>query len=158
MVVSFNIYEVLSVVKLIACIFFMIFIFVRRNETWNKVVRLSLVSGMFLINLFQIPMEIQMDKPYVMSFVLVILWFINAVIMALELGKDNWILQKRLPRVRGLLYYLSNSSSFSLSSFFICFTGSINVRVSFSKSLTNSLESPKLNLLQIHSINLSMVL
>lgn len=89
MVVSFNIYEVLSVVVLSGDICFLIFNFVHRNETWNKVLRLSLSSGMFLINLFQIPMQIQMDESYAGSFVLVILWFIIAVFIGSEFGEDS---------------------------------------------------------------------
>ena len=89
MVVSFNIYEVMSVVELIAGIVFLILFCVNRDKTWNKVIRLSLVSGIFFINLFRIPMEIQMNKSYAASFVIVILCFFNAVIISWNLGNDK---------------------------------------------------------------------
>ena len=89
MVVSFDIYAVLDFVELIVCIVYLPFIFFRRNETWNSVLRLSLASALLFINLFQIPMEIQMDKSYVMSIVLVSLWFINALTLSFKLGRDD---------------------------------------------------------------------
>lgn len=89
MVVSFDIYEVLCVVDLVACLVQFFFFFFRKDETWTKVVRLVLVSGMVLINLFQIPMEIQMDKSYGWSIALVIMWFVNALIITFELGRDD---------------------------------------------------------------------
>ena len=90
MVVSFNIYEVLSVINLIVCLVYFPFIFFRRNETWNRVLRLSLMSVSMLINLFQIPMEVQMGKSYVLSIVIVILWFSNALMTTFDLGKNSY--------------------------------------------------------------------
>lgn len=88
MVVSFDIYEVLCVVDLVACLVQFFFIFFHKDETWTKVVRLVLVSGMVLINIFQIPMEISMDKSYGWSITLAILWFINALWISFDLGQD----------------------------------------------------------------------
>ena len=89
MVVSFDIYEVLCVVDVGACLVQFLFLFFRKDETWTKVVRLVLVSGMVLINLFQIPMEIQMDKSYGLSIALVILGFVYALIITFELGRND---------------------------------------------------------------------
>jgi len=89
MVVSFDIYELLNIVELIVCIVYLPFIFFRRSETWNKILRLCFMSALLLINLFQISMEVQLDKSYGFSVFLVILWFINALMLTFELGRDS---------------------------------------------------------------------
>lgn len=89
MVVSFDIYEVISVIELITLIPFGIFIFLHRNETHARVVRLVCSSLLLIFNLVQIPMEIQMGKSYVMTMVLVVMWFIYALTTTFSLGKDS---------------------------------------------------------------------
>ena len=89
MVVSFDIYGLLNIVQLIVCIVYLLFILFRRSETWNKILRLCFISVLLLINLFQIPMEVQLDKSYGLSIFLVILWFINALRLTFELGRDS---------------------------------------------------------------------
>ena len=90
MVVSIDIYGLLNIVQLIVCnVYLLFFIFFRRSETWNKILRLCFISVLLLINLFQIPMEVQLDKSYGLSIFLVILWFINALMLTFELGRDS---------------------------------------------------------------------
>ena len=89
MVVSFDIYELLKIIELIVCIVYLPFIFFRRSETWNKILRLCFTSALLIINLFQISMEVQLDKSYGSSILLVILWFINALMLTFELGRDS---------------------------------------------------------------------
>ena len=89
MVVSFDIYEVLDVVELIVVLIFGVFIFFKRQETFNKVIRLITTSILLIINVFQLPMEIQMDKSYGMTIFLIIMWFINALMVTYDLGSDN---------------------------------------------------------------------
>lgn len=87
--VSFDIYAVLNVIELIVVLVFGVFIFVKREETYNKVIRLICVCILFLINVFQLPMEIQMEKSYALTIVLIILWFVNIASIAFELGKNK---------------------------------------------------------------------
>lgn len=89
MVVSFDIYAVLNVVELIVVLIFGVFIFWKRNETLGRVIRLITSSILLIINVFQIPMEIQMDKSYGLTIFLIILWFIDALSATYDLGKDN---------------------------------------------------------------------
>ena len=89
MVVSFDIYEVLNVVELIVVLIFGVFIFYKRKETFNKVIRLITTSILLIINVFQLPMEIQMDKSYGLTIFLIIIWFVNALMVTFDLGSDN---------------------------------------------------------------------
>jgi hypothetical protein len=89
MVVSFDIYAVLNVVELIVVLIFGVFIFFKRQETFNKVIRLITTSILLIINVFQLPMEIQMDKSYGLTIFLIIIWFINALMVTYDLGSDN---------------------------------------------------------------------
>lgn len=88
-VVSFDIYAVLNVVELIVLLIFGVFIFFKRQETFNKVIRLITTSILLIINVFQLPMEIQMDKSYGLTIFLIIMWFINALMVTYDLGSDN---------------------------------------------------------------------
>ena len=89
MLVSFDIYVLLEVIEIIICMVYLLFTFYRRNETWNKKLRLGLVSTMLLINLFQIPMEVKKDKSCIISIGLVILWFYNALAIVFQLGENE---------------------------------------------------------------------
>ena len=89
MVVSFDIYAFLNIIELIVCIVYLSFIFFRRSEKWNQILRLCFMSALLLINLFQISMEVQLDKPYGFSIFLVIFWFINALMLTFDMGKDS---------------------------------------------------------------------
>ena len=89
MVVSFDIYAVLNVVELIVVLIFGVFIFFKRQETFNKVIRLITSSILLIINVFQLPMEIQLEKSYDFTIFLIIMWLLNALIVAYDLGNDN---------------------------------------------------------------------
>lgn len=88
MVVTIDLGLVLSVVELIACIAYLVFLFVGKEETYSKVIRTATASAIVVINAFQIPMDIQMEKSYVLSIAMVIIWLINVVISAVSLGND----------------------------------------------------------------------
>lgn len=89
MVVSIDIYSVLTVVELIVVLIFGVFIFFKRNEILGIVMRLITSIILMTINVFQIPMEIQMDKSYGMTIFLVIMWCVDAIMAAYDLGKKN---------------------------------------------------------------------
>ena len=89
MMVSFDIYAVLNVIELIVVLVFGVFIFVKREETYNKVIRLICVCILFLINVFQLPMEIQMEKSYALTIFLIILWFVNILLLNSERTRNN---------------------------------------------------------------------
>ncbi len=88
MVVSFDIYEVLSVVVLILCIAYLVFIFVGREEIYSKVIRLICAFALVVINTFKIPMDISMGNSYRNAIFMVILWLVNVVIVSIRLGDD----------------------------------------------------------------------
>ena len=89
MVVSIDIYSVLTVVELIVVLIFGVFIFFKRNEILGIVMRLITSIILMTIYVFQIPMEIQMDKSYGMTIFLVIMWCVDAIMAAYVLGKKN---------------------------------------------------------------------
>lgn len=89
MLVSCDIYELLNIIELIVCFVYLFFIYFRRSETWNKILRLCLMSALLLINLFEISMEVQLDKPYGFSIFIVIFWFIYALMLTFKLGRDS---------------------------------------------------------------------
>ena len=88
MVVSFDIYELLNIIEVIVSLVYLFFIFFRRSETWNKVLRLCFASALMLINLFQISMEVQLGKSYGFTIFLVILCFISGLMRTLGLSRD----------------------------------------------------------------------
>ena len=88
MVVSFDICEVLSVVGLILCIAYLVFIFVGREEIYSKVIRLICAFALVVINTFKIPMDISIGNSYINAIFMVILWLVNVVIVSIELGDD----------------------------------------------------------------------
>lgn len=93
-VLSFDIdIHVLYALELIVVSIFIVFTFYNRQETFNKIMRLIMVSILFIINVILLPMEIQLEKSYGLTIFLIIIWFINALLITYDLGKDNWILQ-----------------------------------------------------------------
>ena len=88
MVVSFDIHLVLAIVELILLVAYLVFIFVANKETWNKVVRLILASSLVIVNVAQLPMEVIMGKSYGWTIMVLIVWFINAILTAMVVGAD----------------------------------------------------------------------
>lgn len=73
-----------------------------------------------------------------------------------KLKLEDFIIQGELVISLTPIYNISSSYSFSCS-YSSCLLGSIKAWVSYSKFLTNSLDSPIPNLWQIQTINLSTV-
>ena len=88
MVVSFDIYAVINVVELILCVAYLVFIFVGREETYSKVIRLISACSIIVINTCQIPMQIALEKSYGSSIFMIILWLLNVVMVSVSLGSD----------------------------------------------------------------------
>ena len=88
MVVQLDVYALLSVLVLILCVAYLVFLFVGREETYSKVIRLISAFALVIIHTFKIPMEISMDKSYASSIFMIILWLINVVIVSIQLRDD----------------------------------------------------------------------
>ncbi len=89
MVVSIDVYAVLNVIELIVVLIFGVFIFVKRDETLGKTMRLITSAILLIINVFQIPMQIQIGESYTLTIILIFLWFVDALFAAYGLGKDS---------------------------------------------------------------------
>ena len=89
MVVSIDVYAVLNVIELIVALIFGVFIFVKRDETLGKTMRLITSAILLIINVFQIPMQIQIGESYTLTIILIFLWFVDALFAAYGLGKDS---------------------------------------------------------------------
>ena len=89
MVVSIDVYAVLNVIGLIVVLIFGVFIFVKRDETLGKTMRLITSAILLIINVFQIPMQIQIGESYTLTIILIFLWFVDALFAAYGLGKDS---------------------------------------------------------------------
>ena len=89
MVVSIDVYAVLNVIELIVVLIFGVFIFVKREETLGKTMRLITSAILLIINVFQIPMQIQIGESYTLTIILIFLWFVDALFAAYGLGKDS---------------------------------------------------------------------
>lgn len=89
MVVSIDVYAVLNVIQLIVVLIFGVFIFVKRDETLGKTMRLITSAILLIINVFQIPMQIQIGESYTLTIILIFLWFVYALFAAYGLGKDS---------------------------------------------------------------------
>ena len=89
MVVSIDVYAVLNVIELIVVLIFGVFIFVKRDETLGKTMRLITSAILLIINVFQIPMQIQIGESYTLTIILIFLCFVDALFAAYGLGKDS---------------------------------------------------------------------
>ena len=89
MVVSIDVYAVLNVIELIVVLIFGVFIFVKRDETLGKTMRLITSAILLILNVFQIPMQIQIGESYTLTIILIFLWFVDALFAAYGLGKDS---------------------------------------------------------------------
>ena len=89
MVESIDVYAVLNVIELIVVLIFGVFIFVKRDETLGKTMRLITSAILLIINVFQIPMQIQIGESYTLTIILIFLWFVDALFAAYGLGKDS---------------------------------------------------------------------
>lgn len=94
MVVSINIYEVLNVAILLLAIAYLVFLFVKRNETYSIVIRLICAFALVVIEAFKMPMDISMDKSCANAIFMIILWLVNVVICSFQLGQDVWTTKK----------------------------------------------------------------
>jgi hypothetical protein len=88
MVVSLDIYELLSVLGLILCIAYLVFLFVGREKIYIKVIRLICAFALVVIYTFKIPMDISMGNSYGNTIFTVILWLVNVVFSSMKLGDD----------------------------------------------------------------------
>lgn len=88
MVVSIDIYAVLNVVILLLAIAYVVFLFIKREETYSIVIRLICALALVVIEAFKMPMDIAMDKSSANAIFMIILWLVNAVISSILLGKN----------------------------------------------------------------------
>lgn len=88
MVVSIDIYSVLTVAILLLAITYVVFLFIKREETFSIVIRLICTFALVVIEAFKMPMDIAMDKSYANAIFMIILWLVNVVIASVQLGKD----------------------------------------------------------------------
>ena len=77
---------VLSIIQLIVVLFVLVLIFWHRNEKRNKLLRLILLSILFFISLFELPLLILNGKPYIITIFLVVIWYINGLLIVNELN------------------------------------------------------------------------
>ena len=91
MMVSFDIYAVLNDIELIVSLVLGVFIFVKREETYDKIMRLICVCIciLFIINVFQLTLEIQMEKSYALTIYMIIICFVEIASIAFQLGKNK---------------------------------------------------------------------
>lgn len=78
--------SVLSIIQLIVVLFVLVLIFWHRNEKRNKLLRLILLSILFFISLFELPLLILNGKPYIITIFLVVIWYINGLLTVNELN------------------------------------------------------------------------
>lgn len=88
MVVSIDIYSVLNVAILLLAIAYLVFLFIKREETFSKVIRLICAFALVVLEAFKMPMDIAMDKSCANAIFMIILWLVNAVISSVQLGQD----------------------------------------------------------------------
>ena len=77
---------VLSIIQLIVVLFVLVLVFWHRNEKRNKLLRLILLSILFFISLFELPLLILNGKPYIITIFLVVIWYINGLLTVNELN------------------------------------------------------------------------
>lgn len=89
MVVSIDIYSVLNVAILLLAIAYLVFLFIKGNETFSIAIRLICAFALVVIEAFKMPMDIAMDKSCASAIFMIILWLVNVVITSVRLGRDS---------------------------------------------------------------------
>ena len=92
MKVSFDIYQVLNAIEIFfAMLYFFVIIFylLRKNVQLLGKGMLFCSSILLLTNVFQLPIEIQMEKPYTFSIITIIFWLLLVEYWAYSLGKSK---------------------------------------------------------------------
>lgn len=84
------IYEVFIAIEIIATLVFGVFLFTtNRNKTLSNIIQLICSIIFVSINVFQIPMQIQLGKSTNMSFLIIFIFFADSLIIAYNLGKNS---------------------------------------------------------------------
>lgn len=84
-----DVYAVLSVIDLIACLIFGVFIFWKSDETLGRIMRLITSVIELIIHVFQVLIQIQIGNSYIITIFLIFGWFVSALSEADDLRKDD---------------------------------------------------------------------
>lgn len=87
--VSFGIYDILFFVELALAIEFLFLLFFKSEKKWNKVIRIIVGSILSILYIVEIPMKAAMNKSYLWSVVLSIIWLLNVIITSLTIEKKD---------------------------------------------------------------------
>ena len=88
MVVSIDIYSVLTWAILLLCIANLVFLFIKRDETFSIVIRLICSIAIIEIEAFKMPMDIAMNESCANAILMITIWLVNVVFTSLQLGQD----------------------------------------------------------------------
>ena len=139
MVVSIDIYLVLTVASPLLAIAYSVFHFYQKRKTFSIVIRLICAFAIVVIEAFKMPIYIAMDKSCANAIFIIIIWLAAAVISSFQLGQNIWTTKKRK-------YFLFLARGFFFYKFVMILLQFIKIMIYFSKLIViciNRQESPK---------------
>lgn len=85
-----SINNILNIIQILVCFVYLPFIFFKRQEKWNLILRLVLAIILIIIYLEKIFISIQIQESYTFNVILAVIWLINVgLLLALFLKSDT---------------------------------------------------------------------
>lgn len=84
-----KLYFVLQVTYAIVLVVCAILLFIMRKASSRRMILMAMASILHFITLIEIPVQIQLGKPYGVSIVVVIAWFFCAMLVMYKLGTNK---------------------------------------------------------------------
>lgn len=85
--ILFNLF--LSIVELAIVLLFGVCVFVSREKLWNLYTRFFCALSITIINIIQLVLEVRLEKSFVLSLIMIMLWGMDIFVYAEEIKKNR---------------------------------------------------------------------
>lgn len=79
----------IKTVELIIFIVCIVFLYIKPDKKWNKLIRLTSVCILLIINLFQLHIKMKIAELYSVPIIMIIICCISIILIAFELHTDS---------------------------------------------------------------------
>lgn len=85
--ILFNLF--LSIVELAIVLLFGVCVFVSREKLWNLYTRFFCALSITIINIIQLVLEVRLEKSFVLSLIMIMLWGMDIFVYVEEIKKNR---------------------------------------------------------------------
>lgn len=78
-------FTIINIIKLVLLIPFGVFLFGFRHKMWAAYLRLSFACALCLLNIIQLPIEIMLERIFILTIIVIILWGADAFLFWREI-------------------------------------------------------------------------